>query len=78
MLVSTVNYLRVIDCTPDAAKYNEELEDRPPKQQQETYIGLPIHQLNKPLKMTIALALMSSLQVLRATELKQSIRAIIL
>ena len=37
--------LRVIDCTHDAAKQNEELQDRPPKQQEETYVGLPIHQL---------------------------------
>ena len=48
----TVNYLQVIDCTPDAAKYNEELQDKPPNQQEETYVGLPIHQLTKPLKMT--------------------------
>ena len=48
----TVNYLRVIDCTYNAAKYNEELQDMPPKQQEETYVGLPIHQLTKPLKMT--------------------------
>ena len=48
----TVNYLRVIDCTHDAVKHNEELQDRPPKQQEETYVGLPIHQLIKPLKMT--------------------------
>ena len=48
----TVNYLRVIDCTHDAAKYTEELQDRPPKQQEETYVGLPIHQLTKPLTMT--------------------------
>ena len=47
-----VNYPRVIDCTHDAAKYNEELQDKPPKQQEETYVGLPIHQLTKPLKMT--------------------------
>ena len=48
----TVNYLQVIDCTHDTAKYNEELQDRPPKQQEETYVGLPIHKLTKPLKMT--------------------------
>ena len=48
----TVNYLRVIDCTHDAAKYNEELQDRPPMQQEEPYVGLIIHQLTKPLKMT--------------------------
>ena len=48
----TGNYLRVINCTHDAAKYNEELQDRPPKQQEETYVGLPIQQLTKPLNMT--------------------------
>ena len=48
----TFNYLRVVDCTHDAAKYNEELQDRPPKQQEETYVDLPTHQLTKPLKMT--------------------------
>ena len=48
----TVNCLRVIDCTHDAAKYNEELEDRLPKQQEETVVGLPIPQLTKSLKMT--------------------------
>ena len=42
----------VIDCTHDAAKYNEDLQDRPPKQQEEIYVGLPIHQLTKPLKMS--------------------------
>ena len=47
-----VNYLRVIDCTHDAAKYNEGLQDRPQKQQEETYVGLPIQQLTTPLKMT--------------------------
>ena len=48
----TVNYLRVIDCTHDAAKYTKELQDRTPKQQEETYVDLPIQQLAKPLKMT--------------------------
>ena len=32
--MSTVNYLRIIDCPHDAAMYNEELQDRPPKQQE--------------------------------------------
>ena len=59
----TVNYLRVIDCTHDAAKYNEELQDRPPKQQEENYVGLPIQQLTKLnlSRLQIALALVSSL-----------------
>ena len=48
----TVNYLRGFDCTHDAAKYNKELQNRPPKQQEKTYVGLPTHQLTKPLKMT--------------------------
>ena len=37
-----VNYLDVIDCSLDAAKQNEELQDRPPKQQEKAYLGLPI------------------------------------
>ena len=47
----TVNYLQVIDCTHDGAKYNEVLQDKPLKQQEETYVGLPMRQLTKPLKM---------------------------
>ena len=43
----TVNYLRFVDCTLDAAKLNEEPYDRPPKQQEETYVDLSIHQLTK-------------------------------
>ena len=43
----TVNYLRVIDCTHDAVTMKEELQDKPPKQQEETYVGLPIRQLIK-------------------------------
>ena len=46
----TVNYL--LDRTQDTAKYNEELQDRLPKQQEETYVGILIYQLTKPLKMT--------------------------
>ena len=38
----TDNYFRVIDCTHDAEQQNEELQDRPPKQQEETYVGQPI------------------------------------
>ena len=48
----TVNYLKVVECIHDAAKHNKELQDRPPKQQEETYVGLPIHYLTKPLTMT--------------------------
>ena len=32
-LEGTVNYLQFVDCTLDAAKENEEAQDRPPKQQ---------------------------------------------
>ena len=31
--------------------YIEELQDKPPKQQEETYVSLAIHQLTNPLKM---------------------------
>ena len=44
--VHTDNYLRFTDCTQDAVKYNEELVNMPPKQQEESYVGLPIYQLN--------------------------------
>ena len=47
-----VIYLRVIDITHDAAKYNEELQHLPPNQEEETYVGLPKYQLTKHLKMT--------------------------
>ena len=43
----TLNYLRVVDCTHDVAKYNEELQDGPLKQLKETYVGLAIHQITK-------------------------------
>ena len=36
------NYLQFVDCTLDAAKQNEELQDRPPQQQEDAYLGLPI------------------------------------
>ena len=42
-LESTVNYLQFIDCTFDAPKQNEEPQDRPPKQQDEAYLGLPMY-----------------------------------
>ena len=72
--MSTVNNLRVVDWIHNAAKYKEELQDRPPKQQEETYVGLPIHQLTElnlqrwQIAVAVALALMSSLQVLGAIE----------
>ena len=42
-LEGIVNYLQFIDCTLDATKQNEELQDRPPKQQEETYLSLPTY-----------------------------------
>ena len=42
-LEDRVNYLRFVDCTLDAAKENEEPQDRPPKQREEAYLGLPIN-----------------------------------
>ena len=42
-LESTVNYLQFVDYTLDAAKENEEPQDRPPKQQEEAYVDLPIY-----------------------------------
>ena len=32
-LESTVNYLQFVECTLDAGKQNEELQNRPPQQQ---------------------------------------------
>ena len=34
-LEDAVTYLQFVDCTLDAAKLNEEPQDRPPKQQEE-------------------------------------------
>ena len=42
-LEGTVNYLQFIDCTLDTEKQNEEPQDKPPKQQEEAYLGLPIY-----------------------------------
>ena len=42
-LEGTVNFLRFVDCTLDAAKQNEEPQDRSPKQQEQVYLGLPIY-----------------------------------
>ena len=42
-LRGTVNYLQFFDCALDAAKQNKEPCDRPPKQQTEAYLGLPIY-----------------------------------
>ena len=39
-LEDTVTYLQIVDCTLDAAKRNEEPQDRPPKQQEEAYLDL--------------------------------------
>ena len=42
-LEDTVDYLQFVDCILDAVKQNEEQWDRPQKQQEEVYFGLPIH-----------------------------------
>ena len=42
-LKGTVTYLQFVDCTLDAAKQNEESQNRPPDQQVEAYLGLPIY-----------------------------------
>ena len=42
-LEDTVNYLQFVDCSLDAAKENEEPQDRPLKQQEEAYLGLPTY-----------------------------------
>ena len=64
-LEGTVNYLQFIDSTLDAAKQTEEPQDRPPKQQEEAYLGLPINLTLKTnlQRWQIALALMSPLEV---------------
>ena len=38
-----VIHLRFADCTLDAAKQNEGLQNRPPQQQEEANLGPPIH-----------------------------------
>ena len=60
----TVNYLSVTDSTHAATKKHEELQDRPPKQQEETFVALPIHQLTKPLKMMASLDDITSTDVI--------------
>ena len=42
-LEGTVNYLKFVDYTLDAAKHNEEPLDRPLKQQEEAYLSLTIY-----------------------------------
>ena len=39
----TVKYLQFVESTLDAAKQTEEPQNRPPKQQEEAYLGLPIY-----------------------------------
>ena len=39
-VVSTVNYLQLIECNDDAAKQSEELKVKPPTQEEEANIGL--------------------------------------
>ena len=43
MREGSVNYLQFVDCTLDAAKQKEEPQDRPPKQQDEAYLVLPVY-----------------------------------
>ena len=38
----TVNYLQFIEGTLDAARQHEKLQNRPPQQQEEANLGLPI------------------------------------
>ena len=42
-LEGTINYLQIVDCTLDAEKQKEEPQDRPPKQQEEAFLSLPIY-----------------------------------
>ena len=42
-LEGAVTYLQFVDCILDAAEQYEEPQDRPPKQQEEAYLGLPIY-----------------------------------
>ena len=42
-LEGTVTYLQFVDCTLDAAEQNEAPQDKPPLQQEEAYLGLPIY-----------------------------------
>ena len=42
-LEHTVNYIQFVYSILDAAKQNEEPWDRPPNQQEEAYLGLPIY-----------------------------------
>ena len=43
MSVRSVNYLQFTHFTHDEVKQNEELEDRPIKQQEKAHLGLPIY-----------------------------------
>ena len=42
-LEDTVNYLQFVASTLDAAKLDKESLNRPPKQQEKAYLGLPIY-----------------------------------
>ena len=42
-LEGTVDYLQFVESTLDAAKQNEEPQDKSPKQQEEYYLGIPIY-----------------------------------
>ena len=42
-LEGTVYYLQFVDYTLNAAKQNDEPQDRPPEQQEEAYLHIPIY-----------------------------------
>ena len=44
-LESTVNYIPPVDCTLEAAKQNNALQDRLLRKQDEAYLDLPINKL---------------------------------
>ena len=63
-LEGAVNYLQFVGLTCDAAKQNKELHDRPPQQQEEAYLSLPIYIYTKmPTKDGRALILIPPLEV---------------
>ena len=61
-LEGIVNYLRLVDCALNAANQNEELQDRPPQQQEGAHLSLPIEQYTKmTLRMTNSTSLVVTL-----------------
>ena len=49
-LEGTVHYLQFVECTLDAAKENEETQDRPPNQQESVFRPTYILELNTTLQ----------------------------